>query len=154
VNTLHDWARKWGVSVEALEDLGRCLSAETPVVSGEGEADVLGHVRLSASRAGWRVFRNNVGATHTHDGRFIRYGLANDSKRVNESLKSSDLIGIRPVRIDPIHLGRTLGQFIAIECKRPGWRFTNTKREAAQQRFLLMIESLGGCGLFSTGGLE
>ena len=71
---------------------------------------------------------------------------------MNESLKSSDLIGIRPVLIDPTYVGRTLGQFVAIECKRPGWVFGNTKREQAQHNFLSLIESLGGHGRFSTGG--
>ncbi len=153
MNAFQQWARKWGISPEALADLDLMAEAATSA-GGSGEADVLGLVRLTASEAGWRVFRNNVGACHTDDGRFIRYGLANDSARVNASLKSSDLVGIRPILINPTHLGRTLGQFVAIECKRPGWRWRNTKREQAQHRFLTLIESLGGHGRFSTGELE
>ena len=153
MNALQQWARKWGISPDALADLSLVADAFAHT-AGTGEAGVLGLVRLSASKAGWRLFRNNVGAFHTDDGRFIRYGLANDSARVNASLKSSDLVGIRPIVITPTHLGRTLGQFVALECKRPDWRWGNTKREQAQHRFLTLIESLGGHGRFSTGGLE
>jgi hypothetical protein len=155
MNALYQWAIKWGVSPDAIADLRTQLIAESASSpNAHGESDVLGRVRLIASEAGWRVFRNNVGACRTDDGRFLRYGLANESTRMNTSLKSSDIVGIRPLVIDPSHLGRTIGQFVALECKRPGWTFKNTKREAAQYRFLLLVESLGGHGRFSTGGLE
>lgn len=154
MGALDEWARAWGVSPEAIQDLAVRLTVESEITPGHGEAETLGLVRLRASQAGWRVFRNNVGACHTNDGRFIRYGLANDSKRINEALKSSDLIGIRPVRIDSAHLGRVLGQFVALECKRPGWVFTGGAREQAQQDFLSIVDALGGYARFTTGGIE
>ncbi len=157
MNALLQWAKKWGISPEALSDLPRILTAKpsTPLpVEVQNESGIMGLIRLAGSRENWRLFRNNVGAVHTADGRFIRYGLANESKRMNESLKSSDLIGIRPLLIDPTYLGRTVGQFVAIECKRPGWKPGNTEREKAQSRFLTLVQSLGGHGIFSTGGLE
>ena len=150
--TLHDWARRWGVSPEALADLSRSLAPAAVAGSG-GETDVLNRVRLDASDAGWTLFRNNVGACYDKTGRFIRYGLANDSAQLNASLKSSDLIGFRPVVIDPTYLGRTIGQFVALECKAPGWTFRGTARERAQERFLALVTASGGHGRFSTGGL-
>lgn len=151
---LDDWAHRWGVTPEALLDLRAQLTPKTPSPSpGNKEVDVISNVRLTASEAGYTLFRNNVGACYDKTNRFIRYGLANDSAQLNESLKSSDLIGIRPVIIDPTHLGRTIGQFVALECKRPNWKFKGTKRERAQEKFLALIASNGGYARFSTGDL-
>lgn len=153
---LEAWALRWGVPPQALEDLRAVLAA--PLASnarpGDDEAAVISQVRLEASKAGWRLFRNNVGACYDKTDRFIRYGLANDSKKLNDAMKSSDLIGIRPVVIDPTHIGRTIGQFVALECKRPGWVFRDTARERAQHRFISLIATLGGHASFSTGGIE
>lgn len=153
---LEAWASKWGVPPEALQDLQQTLA--TPLTPdarlGDDEAAVISQVRLEGSKAGWRLFRNNVGACYDKTDRFIRYGLANDSKKLNDAMKSSDLIGIRPIVIDPTYLGRTIGQFVALECKRPNWTFRNTARERAQQHFLGLIASHGGHAHFTTGGLR
>lgn len=155
---LDDWARRWGISPEAMADLRAQLAPPTDTTPARAntEADVVSRVRLVASEAGWTLFRNNVGACYDATGRFIRYGLANDSAQLNASLKSSDLIGIRPVLIDVTHIGRTFGQFVALECKRPGWQPAvrgGTAREQAQTRFLALIASHGGHARFSTGAL-
>ena len=150
---IDEWAKRWGVSVEALEDLRRELGAvrtDPDSRTGGSEADVQVRVRLEASRKGSRLFRNNVGACYTSEGSFIRYGLANDSKKMNDKLKSSDLIGIRPTVILPGMVGATIGQFLAREVKRPGWKYTGTKREQAQLNFLDLIASLGGDARFIT----
>ncbi len=154
VYVIDDWAHRWGIPPEAMADLRAQLTTKTPSPSpGNKEVDVISNVRLIASETGWIVFRNNVGACYDNTGHFIRYGLANDSAQLNKSLKSSDLVGIRPVIIDPTHLGRTIGQFVALECKRPNWKFKGTKREQAQERFLTLIASNGGYARFSTGEL-
>lgn len=148
-----DWAEKWGVSDEALDDLRERLGASSyPDTMSEGsEAGVQTDQRLQASKLGGRLWRNNVGALQSPDGRWIRYGLANDSKKVNDVCKSSDLIGITPVKITPIHVGKTLGQFVSIECKKPGWKFTGEKREVAQLQWITLINSLGGSAFFVDG---
>lgn len=156
---LDAWARKWGVPAEAVADLPHALAAaDAPPPSlrgGTPEAVTMGRVRLDASRLGWRLWRNNVGACRTEDGRVIRYGLANETKRMNERLKSADLIGVRPVLIGVEHVGRTIGQFVALECKRHGWTpGSKSDREAAQARFLTLVETCGGHGRFTTGDLE
>lgn len=107
-------------------------------------------IRLVYSERGWRLWRNNVGAFKTEDGRFIRYGLCNDSAAMNKRLKSSDLIGIRPVRITEDMVGQIIGQFAAVECKPPGWQYRGTDRERAQLRFLDLVLSLGGYGRFES----
>lgn len=112
------------------------------------EEAVKNRVRLEAANIGIRLWRNNVGAMHTDDGRFIRFGLANDSKAVNELIKSGDLIGIKPVMITVEMIGKTIGQFISREVKRSNWRYAGTPREQAQLRWIELINSLGGDACF------
>ena len=152
---LNEWAIEWGVPFAAVEDLRRRmgLHGTDPAngATGDSETGVSVRVRLEASRAGCRLWRNNVGACMDENGNFIRYGLANDSKKLNEEIKSSDQIGIRPVVIQPHHVGTVIGQFMAREVKRPGWTFSGTPRERAQLAFLELVVSLGGDGAFCTG---
>jgi hypothetical protein len=134
------------------------------------EAAVQQNVRLKASRQGARLFRNNNGGFYDGHprcqcphclrqpkGRFIRYGLANESKRVNQSLKSSDLIGITPVVITADMVGQTLGVFTAIECKKEGWvegraSGDQAAKEKAQRNFIDLVNSMGGIARFTEGG--
>ena len=109
---------------------------------------VLSRVRLEASKQGCRLWRNNVGACTDENGNFIRYGLANDSKKMNDAMKSSDLVGVRPVMIQPEHVGKIIGQFMCREVKRAGWRWTGTKREQAQLAWINLIVALGGDAQF------
>ena len=153
---LNEWAKKWNIPVEAVQDLQRNITNTDPCTledyeTNRSEQAVQTSVRLEASKKGCRLWRNNVGATMTEDGRHIRYGLANDSKRLNKLIKSSDLIGIRPVQITPAHVGGVFGQFVAREVKREGWQYSGDQRELAQLRFLELVNVLGGDGSFVTG---
>lgn len=138
------WAAKWAHLAPAgmLDDLAQAL-ADRPTPTSEarsgGEAAVIARVRLEASQRGIMLWRNNNGAGYMKDGSFIRWGLANDSAAVSAICKSSDLIGISRV-----------GQFIARECKAPGWKFTGTPREVAQRTFINIINSHGGDAAFVT----
>lgn len=114
------------------------------------EANVQAAIRLAAADEGWMLWRNNVGACSDARGRVIRYGLGNDSSAVNARYKSSDLIGIRPVTITHDDVGRTIGQFIAIECKSSTWRGVVTEHELAQERYLNLVRSYGGGAQFMT----
>ena len=145
---LNDWATRWNVPAEAVADLREQLG-QTDTDPKEpraaiNEADVQALVRLEASAKGCRLWRNNVGATYTADGSFIRYGLCNESEKMNRAIKSADLIGIRPLWITKHHVGRMVGQFVAREVKRPGWQYTGSAREQAQLKFLELVLSLGG----------
>ena len=115
------------------------------------ETDAQNLVRLAASAAGTRLWRNNVGGGVRQDGTFLRWGLANDSTQMNKQIKSGDLIGIRPVLVMPGDVGRVIGQFVSREVKRPGWKFRGTEREMAQQRWIDLVRSLGGDAAFTTG---
>jgi len=116
------------------------------------EASIQAQVRLDASKLGWRLFRNNVGVLVDSRGTPVRFGLANDSNVVNKHIKSADLIGIKPVLITQDMVGQTIGQFVSRECKWSGWKYNpKDEREAAQQRWIDMINSMGGDAKFTIG---
>lgn len=149
------WAKRWGLPDQAVQELHQALglvntNPEAPAV-GNNEAAVQVRIRLEASDKGAILWRNNVGALRDDRGVPVRYGLANESKAMNEAIKSSDLIGIKPVLIGPEHVGQTIGQFVAREIKEPTWKYTGTKRETAQLRFLNLVLSMGGDACFATG---
>lgn len=137
---LNAWASKWGIPPAAIADLIASVSILAEPGASGSEADVQARVRLSASKAGIRLWRNNSGVAQDEMGRVVRFGLCNDSARMNETIKSSDLIGIGPT-----------GQFIAREVKAPGWKFTGTKREQAQLKFINLVNAMGGDAKFISG---
>lgn len=105
------------------------------------EGTVQSAIRLEAARLGHGLWRNNSGACRDDTGRMIRYGLGNDSKKINEVWKSPDLVGIH---------GGT-GRFIGIECKPPGWVLRpSDARAQAQMTAILTFRSLGGIADFAT----
>ena len=152
---INQWAHRHGVSSEALQELRHMLGAlsEVTPVAPEApttEAGLQAAVRLEASQVGARLWRNNVGATYTAEGGFLRFGLCNESKRMNDSIKSADLIGIRTITVTPEYVGCKVGQFVAREIKAPGWKYRNTKRERAQLQFLTLIATMGGDARFAS----
>jgi len=153
---LDQWAARHNISQDALVELRTMLGAEKTNPPSQGgvtgsEAAASAAIRLEASQVGARLWRNNVGACQDQKGRHIRYGLCNESKQLNKRVKSSDLIGIKPVTITQDMVGGTLGQFVAREVKRPGWKYAATEREKAQLAFLNLVVSLGGDACFVTG---
>lgn len=149
---LEEWAAKHGVSRQALSELVHIYDHGLTPRGVTGEAGVQSLVRLEAANAGCHLFRNNVGVLTDKNGRPVRYGLANDSKLLNERIKSADLIGWRRVVIQPHHVGSTIAQFLSRECKAPGWRYNpNDKHEAAQMAWARLVAANGGDAAFATG---
>lgn len=150
---INEWSIKWKISTEAMNDLLPALGLipePPPSPSGAiNEATTQRLVQMEASRLGGRLFRNNVGVLKDERGVPVRYGLANESKQMNANIKSSDLIGIKPILILPQHMGRTIGQFVAREIKAPGWVYTGSAREVGQARFISLISSMGGDARFA-----
>jgi len=152
--TVEEWGAKWGINPTAIGDLQASVSHGAftpPEQAGESEAAVQTRIRLEASQVGAHLWRNNVGVTFGEDGVPVRYGLANDSKQLNRVLKSSDLIGIRPVTITQEMVGTVIGQFVAREVKHAGWVFKGTDRELAQRTFLTLVNAMGGDACFAAG---
>ncbi len=149
---LYQWAIKWGVSVDAIDDLRRefgLIAKET--IGNASENCNQNKVRLEASRCDNILWRNNVGAAMDNNGVLIRYGLCNDSKQINKRIKSSDLIGIKQLLITEAMVGMVVGQFLAREIKPEGWQYTGSERELAQLKYLELVVSLGGDACFATG---
>lgn len=114
------------------------------------EAATQAQIRLESPSYG-SLWRNNNGACVDEKDRHIRYGLANDSKKINDVFKSSDLIGMTRMIIEPRHIGRTIGIFTACEVKRPNWKLQpSDKRGHAQQNFLNAVNASGGIGFFAS----
>ena len=160
MNGLHEWfCRNAGqpLTFEMFRDLQTTLGTYTPPLPvgadgiGKSEAWAQSLVRLEASEKGVKLFRNNVGVLKDETGRPVRYGLGNDSAKMNEVLKSADLIGLRPVLIEQRHVGHVLGQFVSREVKAPGWQYTGTGREVAQMAWCNLVNSCGGDAAFATG---
>ena len=149
------WAIKHGVSAIAMDELRQLLMGELITAgvaeSGTSESAVSSIIRLEAAERGVLLLRNNVGVLANDGGRPVRYGLANDSAAMNKQLKSADFIGIRPVRIQPEHIGQVIGQFVSREAKRVGWRYTGAGREEAQMRWVNLVTSYGGNACFASG---
>jgi len=108
-------------------------------------------VRIEAAKKGIWLTRNNVGALLDSRGVPVRYGLANESKKQNEKIKSGDLIGIKPVLIAQQHVGQTIGQFVSREIKKEGWVFCGDAHETAQLSWCNFVISKGGDAAFCTG---
>lgn len=113
------------------------------------ESAVLASIRDRAPYLGVGLWRNNNGACQDATGRMIRYGLGNDSAKLNSVWKSSDLIGILPVTIQPWHVGRVAGLFLAVEGKGSGWTGRLDDHTRAQEAFLETVRSKGGVGFFA-----
>lgn len=116
------------------------------------ESSVDSHIVLTAAQQGDYLWRNNTGAFEDpKTGRWIRYGLANESKAINSVIKSSDRIGITTIVITPEMVGQRIGVFTAIETKPTGWKFTmSDKRAVAQKAFHDIVKAAGCMAGFAT----
>ena len=116
------------------------------------ESNVQARTRLAAVKKHWRLWRNNRGAFKTEAGNYVRYGLANDSKQLGDTLKSGDLIGWRPVVITADMVGKCIAQFVSVECKESNWtpppRDTKDEAAAAQYRWAELVNREGGYAVF------
>ncbi len=153
---IQEWAIKHHIPLAALEDLKVRMGMQNVrgpacAVVGRSETATQNAVRLDEAKKGNIVWRNNVGALCDRRGIPIRYGLANESKKMNDKVKSADLIGIEPVRILPSHVGTVIGRFKSIECKPGGWRYTGSPHELAQKAFAEIVIAHGGSAEFNNG---
>lgn len=157
--TLDEWMAKWALPPQAFVELTMVdwLHEDTPhPPTSKSEANVQARVRLEAARKGVHLWRNNSGAGSVVNPKqlcprckplartFIRWGLGNDSSRINEVVKSADLIGWRPRIITFDDVGKTIAQFVSRECKREDWRYSGTPEEAAQNRWHALVLRDGG----------
>lgn len=156
--TLDEWCYRHNLSAEAIKELHTLLGANdhAPDVVDPGtpgsESRQQSLVRLDAAQNGVWLTRNNVGAFQDQQsGRWVRYGLANESKQQNQQIKSADLIGFRKRVIVAADVGTVIAQFVSRECKAEGWKYSGKGREAAQARWRDFINANGGDAAFASG---
>jgi hypothetical protein len=153
MSSIYEWANRYNVGAVALTELLDLLDPTRATVHdgrGSAESTVQNDIRLEASRQGCALWRNNNGCLEDPaTGRFVRFGLGNDSQALNEKWKSSDLIGIFPQQVERRHIGEVWGRFTAVEVKSPGWKAPKNDREIAQGRFISSVKALGGIGMFA-----
>lgn len=148
---IRQWAVRHHVGADALAELSAILGVGGTEETGASESNVQSRVRLAAPTHAMRLWRNNVGVLTDERGVPVRYGLANDTKALNQRLKSADLIGWRRLVVSPAMVGQTVAQFVSLECKREGWKYSGDDREQAQQRWALLVAADGGYSKFVTG---
>lgn len=105
---------------------------------------VQSRIRAKAGEYGIHLWRNNVGVLTDKRNVPVRFGLGNDSKNMNQEIKSSDLFGWFGARtICP-------GITISIEVKESGWRWNGagSSHEQAQLRWIELVREAGGCAGF------
>lgn len=100
------------------------------------EAPVQQEIILKAFQLGYALWRNNSGVAR-EEHRHVRFGLGNDSEKINRVWKSGDLVGIGPN-----------GRFMMVEVKHEGWKFTGTDREVAQANAINEVNQRGGIAFF------
>lgn len=126
-------------------------------MTNASESRTQAEVRLEAPLKGVRLWRNNVGVLRDETGRPVRYGLANDTRQLNECLKSGDLIGWRKTRVTQDMVGTFVAVIVSRECKPEGWapaQPTDTHRwarEEAQRAWARLINDDGGDAMIVTG---
>ena len=116
------------------------------------ESTVQQEIQIEARHLDSHLTRNNNGACMDNTGRLIRYGLGHTSRKQNEVIKSSDLIGISQVVVTPEMVGQVLGVFTAVEVKKEAWKEDKKfdKREIAQNNYITWVKSLGGYAGFAS----
>ena len=96
---------------------------------------------IGNTASGYRLWRNNRGKYIDQRGNWVHYGIPTSSG-------GSDFIGIRPVTITEDMVGKTIGQFVAVEVKsESGMKPRDKKskdRMISQCRFLMQVEDIGG----------
>jgi hypothetical protein len=158
MTTLAEWSTKWNIPQEAIDELVQEIKHDSPFKlpkphgqPADNEMYIQRAVRIEASEKGCILLRNNSGAFKDEKGRLVRFGLGNESAKINAVCKSPDLIGIRPVTILPEHVGRVFGVFLAREIKHGQWKYKGTKREQAQKNCIEKIIGFGGDAGFCIG---
>lgn len=168
ITNYDEWAAMYPDAAIDLAKLTQDLTEPSGQPKSGTESAAQQQIRMAIARLGGLAWRNNVGATPAKTKHIcprcsfvfeetqqpVRYGLANDSAKMNERIKSADVIGILPRIVTLEDVGATIGQFIAIEAKAPGWEYRGGGREAAQMAFLSLVQRKGGKAQFSTGEVQ
>jgi hypothetical protein len=107
------------------------------------ESNISNRILKAASRAGARLFRQNVGQAWTGDAVKLPNGdlLLRNPRPVRMGLctGSSDLIGWKPVTVTPEMVGQVIAAFTAVVVKSKSGRL-----RPEQQHFIDVVREAGG----------
>lgn len=148
-----EWAVGAGLTMAQIRSYQMALGTyDERLTCGEGasEAAVVKRCQVQASRMRGRLWKNHKGAAVLQDGTFMRYGLLNESKRISDEIKSSDLIGGYPLVITQEMVGTTVCQLWLVECKEEDWHYGGDPHELAQLKFLELGLAMGARATFAT----
>lgn len=160
MTTLTEWAHKHGVTGAALRELIEIIYPDVNSLipdpeSYENESQVQAQIRLEAPKHGAWLGRNNRGAMMNDKGRLVRFGLANDSDKIDKVFKTGDLVGGTQRMVMPEHIGQIWDIYTNVEVKEPGWRFTpGDKRAVAQLACINYHRKRGGIAGFCTSVID
>jgi hypothetical protein len=104
---------------------------------GWKENALMDELRLTMSRRGHRLFRNNSGIAYHKDGSVVAYGVGQPG--------GSDLIGFTVIEVTPEMVGKKVAVFTAVEAKTGKLRPTGD-----QGKFLDMVRDKGGIATWGT----
>jgi len=151
MSAIHEWACRHNLQRAAYEELLVILNPSLGIAKaekGKSEGAVQSGLRILAPQHRASLWRNNTGAFKDDSGRWVRYGLGNDSKQLNAVWKPSDLIGITTVAAS--YIGQEFGVLTAVEVKEEGWhQIPSDKRAAGQANFMNTVVSMGGLAGFA-----
>lgn len=115
------------------------------------EAEVSEDIRKMAGKIYIHLFRNNSGALVNPKTNIpVRFGLGNESAKLNKKTKSSDSIGWFGIQYG----SKIAGKICSVESKREGWVFKGTDHEIAQKHWIDKVNEHGGLGMFATSAEE
>ena len=118
----------------------------------EGKASL--NVRLAANALGCRLYKNNSGMAYDANNRPVFFGLGNEGKKDNESIRTPDWVGWMTVVITPDMVGKKIPVFTAIDAKKLGFRHKTSysigTREYGQNKFFELVTSVNGVAGFAT----
>lgn len=116
------------------------------------ETEIQNLSRVAVQDAGGVAWRNNRGCLPREDGTPIRFGLANDSSKLDKVFKTGDLVGLFPhfLKIPGGDTGFQVGIFCMWECKPEDWVWRGTERERAQWAAIMFVRARWGLAGFVT----
>ncbi len=114
---INTWAARWNIPNFMLKDLRKSyqyvIIPKNQKILSESAAQQ--DIRLAAPYRGLTLWRNNSGALmDIESGRLVRFGLGNDSQKMNRNIKSSDLVGISTKIITPDMVRKSVAIFTSI----------------------------------------
>lgn len=101
-----------------------------------------------------RMFKNNTGVAYTENGRPVFFGLGNDGKKDDDSIRTPDDVGWTTITITPEMVGKEVAVFTAIDSKKLGFvvksDYTKGTREYGQNKFFNLVLKSGGIAGFAS----